>query len=68
MYDLLSIRKTGVNWVKCLPDYARTLNDELKEELSWKSAFEVYYGRKLLRKMRSTQHKNGTLTKKRTSD
>ena len=50
MYDLLSMSKTGVNWVKCLPDYARTLNSEPKEELSWKSPFEVYYGRKPFRK------------------
>ena len=50
MYDLLSLSKTGVNWVKCLPDYARTLNCEPKEELSWKSPFEVYYGRKPFRK------------------
>ena len=49
-YDLLSMSKTGVNWVKCLPDYARTLNCEPKEELSWKSPFEVYYGRKPFRK------------------
>ena len=50
MYDLLSMSNTGVNWVKCLPDYARTLNCEPKEELSWKSPFEVYYGRKPFRK------------------
>lgn len=50
MYDLLSLRKTEVNWVKCLPDYARTLNDEPNEELSWKSAVEVYYGWKPFRK------------------
>ncbi|KAL9958205.1 hypothetical protein ACROYT_G035186 [Oculina patagonica] len=50
MYDLLTMRKTGVNWAKCLPEYARALNQEVKEELSWKSAFEVYYGRKPFRK------------------
>ena len=50
MYDLLSMSKTRVNWIKCSPDYARTLNCEPKEELSWKSPFEVYYGRKPFRK------------------
>ena len=49
-YDLLTMRKTGVNWAKCLPGYARTLNQEVKEELSWKCPFEVYYGRKTFRK------------------
>ena len=38
--------KSGVNWVKSLPDHGRALNEEPKEELSWKSAFEIYYGRK----------------------
>ena len=33
-----------------MPEYARTLNQEVKEELSWKSPFEVYYGRKPFRK------------------
>ena len=71
MYDLLSMSKTGVNWVKCLPDYARTLNCEPKEELPWKSPLKcitdgnpsekiIYQG--------PLQHKNGTLTKKSTND
>ena len=34
MYDLLTMRETGVNWAKCLPEYARTLNQESKVELS----------------------------------
>lgn len=33
-----------------MPEYARTLNQEVKEELFWKSPFEVYYGRKPFRK------------------
>ena len=47
MYDLLAMKNGGVNWVKSLPEYAITLNEEPREELSWKSAFEVYYGRKV---------------------
>ena len=46
MYDLLTMKNGGVNWVKLLPEYAKTLNDEPRKELSWKSAFGVYYGRK----------------------
>jgi len=42
--------KTGVNWAKCLQEYPRTLNQEDKVELSWKCAFEVYYGHKPFRK------------------
>lgn len=48
-YDMLTIGKSGVSWVKSLPDYARTMNLDPREELSWKSAFEVYYGRKINR-------------------
>ena len=32
--------------MKSLLDYARSLNLDPKEELSWKSPFEIYYGRK----------------------
>ena len=46
MHDLLVMGKVGVNWIKSLPDYARSLNLDPKEELSWKSPFEIYYGRK----------------------
>lgn len=46
MHDFLVMGKAGVNWVKSLPEYARSLNEDPKEELSWKSPFEIYYGRK----------------------
>ena len=46
MYDLLAMKNGGMNGVKSLPEYAKTLNEEPGEELSWKFAFEVYYGRK----------------------
>lgn len=42
---LLVMGKAGVNWVKSLPEYARFLNEDPKEELSWKSPFEIYHGR-----------------------
>ena len=48
MYDLVSIGKKGVNWAANLEDYYCILNEECKEGLgwSWKSPFEIYYGRK----------------------
>ena len=46
MHDFLLMGKAGVNWIQSLPDYARSLNLDPKEELSWKSPFEIYYGRK----------------------
>ena len=45
-FDFLAMRTAGVNWVKGLPTYAQALNQDPKEELSWKSPFEVYFGRK----------------------
>lgn len=45
-YDLITQTKTGVNWVKNLPKYMKCLNDDKREELGWKSAFEIYFGRK----------------------
>ena len=44
--DLMTNKKTGVNWVKGLPQYMKCYNHEKREELGWKSAFEIYYGRK----------------------
>ena len=35
-----------MNWVKSLPEYGKTLNEEPREKLSRKYAFEVLYGRK----------------------
>ena len=32
-YDLVKQKKTGVNWVKCLPKYRKCLNQEKREEL-----------------------------------
>ena len=46
MYDLVSLGKKGVNWAANLEDYNRILNEECKEELGWRSPFEIYYGRK----------------------
>ena len=45
-YDLVRQKNTGVNWVENLRCYQRCLNNNKREELGWKSAFEVYYGRK----------------------
>ena len=39
--------RRGVDWAKSLPNYAWILNKDAREELGWKSSFEIYYGRKL---------------------
>lgn len=46
MYDFINIGKKGVNWAANLTSYNRIVNEESKEELGWKSPFEVYFGRK----------------------
>ena len=46
MYDLINRGKKGVNWASNLGSYNRILNEESKEELGWKSPFEIYFGRK----------------------
>lgn len=45
-YDLMTQRDVGVNWAKNVPEYMKCLNNEKREELGWKSPFEVYFGRK----------------------
>ena len=46
-HDIIQMGRIRVNWAKRLPDYARILNKDAREELGWKSPFETYYGRKL---------------------
>ena len=43
-YDFLSTKKAGVNCPEELPHYAQALNQDPKEELAWKSPFEIYFG------------------------
>ena len=45
-YDLVKQSRKGVNSVKNLLEYSKCLNNDKREELSWRSVFEVYYGRK----------------------
>ena len=44
-YDMIKLRKKGVNWIQNLPGNMRVLNELARGVLSWKSPFEVYYGR-----------------------
>ena len=37
--------RKSVNWVKNLLEYSKYLNNDKREELRWRSAFEVYDGR-----------------------
>ena len=46
-YAFIRQKKTGVNWVKCLPKYMQCLNHEKREELGWKKVFEIYFERKV---------------------
>ena len=46
MYDFINLRKKCVNWPSNLASHNRILNEESKEELGWKSPFEVYFDRK----------------------
>ena len=43
---MVKLNSKGVNWVKNLPSYATILNEGAREELGWKSRFEIYYGKK----------------------
>lgn len=43
---MILLGKKGVNWPSNLASHNRILNEESKEELGWKSPFEVYFGRK----------------------
>ena len=43
---MIHMGRRVVNWAKSLPNYARILNEDAREELGWKSPFEIYYGRK----------------------
>ena len=43
---MIHIGRSGVNWAKSLPNYARILKEDAREELGQKSPFEIYHGRK----------------------
>ena len=45
-YDLVKQGGKGVGWVKNLLEHSKCLNNDKREEFGWRSAFEVYYGRK----------------------
>jgi hypothetical protein len=45
-YDMMKKGKKGVNWAKEIPQYVTCLNSEKREQLGWKSPFEIYFGRK----------------------
>ena len=45
-YDFINLGMKGINWASNHTSYSHILNEESKEELGWKSPFEVYFGRK----------------------
>lgn len=65
-YDMMKKRKHGVNWVKELPEYANCLNNEKREELGWKSPFEIYYGRKSNELINAGINLDGQITTQKT--
>ena len=44
-YDMVHLKSKGANWVENIPNYIRVLNELAREELGWRSPFEIYYGR-----------------------
>ena len=44
---MVSLKDKWVNWVENLPNYVRFLNELARDELGWRSPFEIYYGRVL---------------------
>ena len=44
-YDIVNLKSKGVSWDEYLPNYMIVLNDLAREELGWRSPFEIYYGR-----------------------
>ena len=44
-YDLVQKGNEGVNWAEQIPSYCGILNNDVKEELGYRSPFDVYYGR-----------------------
>ena len=54
-------KKTGVNWVNCLPKYMKCLNQEEGEDLGWKSGFEIYFGRKVNELKNEEKNHNKTI-------
>ena len=45
-FGMLTQKRTGINWVKKLPNYMKFVNNEKREALGWQSPFEIYFGRK----------------------
>ena len=48
-YDIIQMGSKGVNWVQRLPNYQGILNEDPKEVLAYKTSFEVYFARKVIR-------------------
>ena len=44
--DMLTQKRTGINWVKNLPIYMKCVNNEKREALGQESSFEIYLDRK----------------------
>ena len=58
---LVEQKKTGVNWVKNLLSFMNCLNFERREELGWKSPFEIYFERKANELLNEDQNRDSTI-------
>ena len=58
------MKNNGVNWAKELENYQQVMNDSAREELAWKTPFQVYYGRQSNRLTleHSTENKDGNVS------
>ncbi len=45
LFDLIRLKHHGTNWAKNMPKYCAAINDDPREELGWKSPFQIYFGR-----------------------
>ena len=57
-YDMIKMQKNKVNWVKNLPMYVKYLNNDKREELSWKNPFQLYYGLEINEILRASLRSN----------
>ena len=44
-YDMVHQKSKGVIWVENIPNYMAVLYKVAREQLGWRSRFEIYYGR-----------------------
>ena len=46
LFDLVRKQRRAANWVEALPLYTNIMNNAVREELGYRTPFQVYYGRR----------------------